>query len=701
MTVERSDAARRWGLPLLAILMLAFTLRVSKLADQAIWWDEAWSILLAEQPLPDITRTIAFDAHPPLYQWALHVWIRLAGISEFAARYFSALAGVVTVALCAALARRLTGSRHAALAAGLITALSVISIHWSQEARMYALGAMWAAGAAYAYARLIERPSARWALALAVTAACAPLTQYLAGFVVVAVGLHALATQRTWTFWRWWGLAMGTATVLVGGWIAYALTLAARTPRPTDHDLIYPLQLWWAALVNGSSSHIEQYDLPALVLAGVVVTGSIVGLVRRQRGVLLGALLVGLPPLFYWAVNVALTLPLTDRYYALMAPTGLVGVVACTYPLTRIPRLRALTAVIGLALGLFGLMAVWRSWESRYLQDDYHTLMQAVDLLAEPGDTLFFISGERYPLVLYPLRKRYYPAPTPYRIHGVPSGDDWEPTLARLTADVDRAWLIFAERTLGDGGGVREAFLRQAYRVEAEVAVGHNGYALLTRLNRSTYPQQGATLPPAVHVLRPGDAVRVGVPAGVTAALQVGETILQQVTPTRWEVVSFTIHPIYPNGEYLLRVGDRRFSVRVTHAQPQHAPAEPLADFGVMRLRAADVEEVAGRGLRLRLLWEAVDPSDAPLNVFVHVVGPWNPQAGNPIWGQNDGQPVGTPLALWPTGTMAVETRLVPLPALPPGHYELRVGLYNWTTGKRVLLPNGQDGLLLREWEVR
>jgi hypothetical protein len=194
--------------------------------------------------------------------------------------------------------------------------------------------------------------------------------------------------------------------------------------------------------------------------------------------------------------------------------------------------------------------------------------------------------------------------------------------------------------------------------------------------------------------------VRVGVPAGVTAALQAGETILQQITPTRWEVVSFTIHPIYPNGEYLLTVGDQRFSLRVTHAQPVHAPTEPLADFGVMRLRAADVEDVPGRGLRLRLLWEAVSPSDASLNVFVHVVGPWNPQAGSPIWGQNDGLPVGTSLALWPKGTIAAETRLVPLPALPPGHYALRVGLYDWTTGERVLLPNGQDGLLLRAWEV-
>jgi hypothetical protein len=699
MSISTRRAWRWWG-PLLAILALAFALRLSKLAEQAIWWDEAWSILLAEQSLPDITRTIAFDAHPPLYQWMMHFWIRAVGISELAARYLSVLAGVVTVALCVALARRLTHSRHAALAAGMVTALSLIGIDWSQEARMYSVGAMWAAAVVYAYVRLLEQPTLRWGMALAVAAACAPLTQYLAGFAVVAVGAHALLTQRAWRVWRAWLLAMSAAALPVGAWLIYALTLATRTPRATDADLVYPLQLWGAALVNGSSAHIEQYELPALLLAALVMVGGVVGLLRRRRGVPLALLLVIVPPLFYWAVNFALVLPLTDRYYALMAPTGLVGVVVCLYALARVRQARPLLVMAGAALGMFGLLAVWRDWDDRRLQDDYAALMQAVDLLAEPGNTIFFISGERYPLVLYPLRKLYYPAPTPYRLHGVPAGDDWEPILERLTAEVDRAWVVFVERALGDRDGAREAFLRRAYRVEAEVAVEHNGYALLTRLDAPTYPEPALALPPTVQALRPAEAVRVGVPAGVSAALSVGDVTLQQVTPARWEVVSFPIYPIYPNGDYTLTVGEQRFPLRVTHAQPPHALSAPLADFGVLRLHSAAVDDLyqPWRGLRLRLLWEAAAPVDAPINVFVHVLGPWNDAAGSPLWGQNDGLPVETPLAQWHAGMAARETRIVYLPPLPSGQYELRVGLYNWQTGERLPLPDGQDSLLLRAW---
>lgn len=689
-------------MPLVAVLALAFTVRVSKLGDQAIWWDEAWSILLAEQSLPHITHTIAIDAHPPLYQWALHVWIQMAGISEFAARYFSVLAGVVTVALSLALARRLTGSRHAALVAGGVTALSVIGINWSQEARMYALGAMWSTLAVYAHARLVDQPSGRWAATLALAAAAAPLSQYLAGFAVVAVGLHAVLTQRTRAFWRWWLPAMVTAGVAVGAWLLYALTLATRTPRIVHADWLYPLRLWWAALVNGTSANLEQFDLPALLLVGLVALGGLAGLIQRRRGVLLALLLIALPPLFYGVVNRALVLPLTDRYYSLMAPTGLVGVVACLYALARVRRLRSIVMVAGAAFGLFGVMAVWRNWDERHFQDDYATLIRAVDLLAQPDDTILFISGDRYPLIEYPLRKLYHPAPTPYRVRGVPHVGDWESILAHLTSETDRAWLVFIERSIGDPDGVREAFLRRAYNVEAEVAVDHNGYALLTRRDQPTYPDPHAVLPPTAQTLRPHEAVRVGVPAGMTATLRVGDVVLQQAMPSRWEVVSFRIYPSYPNGDYTLTVGDQRFGLRVTHAQPPHALHEPIADFGVLRLHAAAVEDLyqPWRGLRLRLLWEGIGSASAPISVFAHVTGPWNPAAGNPVWGQHDGLPAQTPLHLWYAGMAAAETRVVYLPPLPQGRYELRVGLYNWQTGERLRMADGEESLLLRAWTV-
>ena len=87
---------------------------------------------------------------PPLYYWLLHLWIRLTGSSEFAIRSLSVFAGLVTAALVWSLTLRLSGRKIAAALALLLITLSPFHIHWSQETRMYALAAMFAALAAYA-----------------------------------------------------------------------------------------------------------------------------------------------------------------------------------------------------------------------------------------------------------------------------------------------------------------------------------------------------------------------------------------------------------------------------------------------------------------------------------------------------------------------------------------------------------------------
>src|SRR5579871_2629843 len=89
------------------ILLLGFALRVYALPDKAVWWDEAWSIWTAQQSFTQTTLLIADDVHPPLYEWALHAWVRINGISEFAVRYLSVLCGLMAVAAVYPLTKRL------------------------------------------------------------------------------------------------------------------------------------------------------------------------------------------------------------------------------------------------------------------------------------------------------------------------------------------------------------------------------------------------------------------------------------------------------------------------------------------------------------------------------------------------------------------------------------------------------------------
>ncbi|MGB9799944.1 MAG: hypothetical protein ACPLUL_07620 [Thermanaerothrix sp.] len=49
------------------VLLLGLVVRLYRLADRGIWYDDAFSILLSERPLNLIVQGTAADTMPPLY----------------------------------------------------------------------------------------------------------------------------------------------------------------------------------------------------------------------------------------------------------------------------------------------------------------------------------------------------------------------------------------------------------------------------------------------------------------------------------------------------------------------------------------------------------------------------------------------------------------------------------------------------------
>jgi len=125
-----------WGLGV--ILLLGLGLRLARLTFQPLWWDEGYSLYFATLPLAEMVRQTAVDIHPPLYYALLHGWIALVGAAPAAVRTFSVLVGLAAIPLAFALARRMVG-KEAGWAAAAVTALSPFLIFYSQEVRMYAL----------------------------------------------------------------------------------------------------------------------------------------------------------------------------------------------------------------------------------------------------------------------------------------------------------------------------------------------------------------------------------------------------------------------------------------------------------------------------------------------------------------------------------------------------------------------------------
>lgn len=136
-----APARRREGLWLGLLLVVALALRLFRLGQADLWWDEALAIWAVRKGLVGATVWTAGDVHPPLYFWALWAWVRLFGESPFAMRSLSVVIGTLTVWATYGLGRQV-GGRHVGLLAAALTAVAPLAVWWSQEMRMYALAGL-------------------------------------------------------------------------------------------------------------------------------------------------------------------------------------------------------------------------------------------------------------------------------------------------------------------------------------------------------------------------------------------------------------------------------------------------------------------------------------------------------------------------------------------------------------------------------
>ena len=86
-------------------------------------------------------------------------------------------------------------------------------------------------------------------------------------------------------------------------------------------------------------------------------------------------------------------------------------------------------------------------------------------------------------------------------------------------------------------------------------------------------------------------------------------------------------------------------------------------------------------GVHLVLHWASLAPLERDYTIFVHLIGPDGALAA-----QADGPPVGGdyPTVLWAPGEIIADGWLIPMEGLPPGTYDLRVGMYLLETGERL-----------------
>ncbi|HSW77518.1 MAG TPA: glycosyltransferase family 39 protein [Candidatus Chromulinivoraceae bacterium] len=182
---------------LLTIVVGAMLISLIVGLQQSVWFDEAYSIMLAKQPVINLIHLTAMDTHPPFYYLLLKGWASVFGWGELALRSLSVLAMGGAVLFGGLLIKRLFGVR-AALMALPFAALSPLLLRYGFEIRMYAVASFIGIAATYVLVSAIEVRSKnhQWKL-------------YALYALLVAIGVYTLyytvllwLAHFTWLAWK-------------------------------------------------------------------------------------------------------------------------------------------------------------------------------------------------------------------------------------------------------------------------------------------------------------------------------------------------------------------------------------------------------------------------------------------------------------------------------------------------------------------
>ncbi|GIW08417.1 MAG: hypothetical protein KatS3mg060_3222 [Dehalococcoidia bacterium] len=486
----------------LALVLLAFALRVTSLSAQSIWNDEAGSLWHARHSVEAILAGIEPD-HLPLYFLLLKGWVTLSGETDVAARFFSVIASVVTVPLIWWLGRQLAGPLAGGTAA-LIAAISPASLYYGQEIRMYALIPPLVVLALGSFLKA-SKGQARWWIVHATSLILLAHLHYFAALVLPVSWALALGRLVVVGRGRWlagWAAAQIGVAILTVPYLLYRFGAASGYQSASAGDLT-PIAIVWRGAVGlllghhlervtavlrdglASADHILslQLLLPLLVVLGVGLVPS-----RRDGWPLLAAALV--TPVGLIAIILLTGRDFVSRYLIVTAPVLwlLIGI-----GVTRLARRwRPLGAAGFAAVIVPSAVALALYHQPAYARDDFRSAASYVAANAEPGDVVLLNAGYAFKAF-----EHYFdgsapvvalPAATP------PDDRQLDEATARAVAGAARAWLVLWQDYYSDPRGIVQSRLeRDGLQIDGQAFHGVNlaRYLLLSPLAPSATPSIG------------------------------------------------------------------------------------------------------------------------------------------------------------------------------------------------------------------
>ena len=476
------------------VVGLAFALRVAGLDFQSLWRDEVDAIRFATRAWDQVLRMFLQPGqNGPLYYLALRPWLRLAGESEYALRFFSVFFGTLAVVLAYRVARRLFPSLPMlALLAAIFAATSPYLVWYSQEGKMYSLVLALVLLSMDRFLAALEWGGwQRW-LSYVLFATVAVYVHLIAALMIPVqiVAFFLVGRDKRKARWRGWLVSIGMLLLPYVPLLRWQLPLAL-SPAETGyrfvplHDMLFSLLANYSlGPISGSQRWAAFFFLILLFAAGWLWRN------HRSRLVSLGILGCWLlvPVLSFFLVT--LVRPMyTARYLAFVLPAYLILLAAGAVAIASRSRWQA--ALLVAALLVLNVLGIWRQiWTP--VKADFRSATGYVESNRSPGDLLIFqIPYGRFSFDYYLPRYRQPEVPesaptrpwdadyqvfvplvarpgvAPYRwaeglyTNGGMDQGAVDSAMAKLTAGADAAWLIATEVDMWDEQGLVQAWLER------------------------------------------------------------------------------------------------------------------------------------------------------------------------------------------------------------------------------------------------
>jgi uncharacterized membrane protein len=698
---------------LVLIVMLGMGLRLHELDVDSLWLDEINTTREAQEDLTSVLTRHRHSSytHPPLVDFVTRFFITVAGDSDFVVRTQAMLFGSLTILIAYKVGETLW-NRGVGLTGSALLAVNAYHVHYSQEARSYALMAFLALLSLFFLWKALHRNMKRFWLGFIVCTSLSLYNHYFAAlFLPVAVVLAACVIGQNWISLRRRAdrdseaHASSKPSLPVRQGLLFLLSLATVglsyvpwLPALRTHVAFF------MGLQGGAGSAAESLQSSV---------GSFHGILEQYSGVS-GAVLV------LWAGMLVIGFAACDlKRMALVAswvgtPFLFVAVVQSGFP--NKPRYVLFILPLLLLVVARGITSGTRAVASR--------------LPAARGHREWLVAGMVTLTVLIfaslsvPALREYY----------FSEKEDWRGATAYLLHNMESTDVIIADgrrRGVGDAKRVERGLSYYSPRLgTANLPILHASRGLWDDLGDTAgsqgrvwgvvwYPGQlragHSVIVEQFHLLA---VLRLRDPSGDT--LQDAKALLQVLIDVLPPEADFDLHlALAALHQHTGRCEQASLALhRASRLKPGGIRAledlrEAIAEWEGLCSGEGDLKRAlwrnlgdriaflgydvdpqtaqAGGTLRITVGWQALARTDKNYTAFIHLTD----EEGR-LWAQDDRliEDNGRPTSTWRPAAVARQEFEVQLsPDLPSGEYNLSVGVYHWETGERLpILDVLEDG---------